>query len=91
VTFETFAHPEFFMKEFFVGLLVILAVLLLSVIASLMLPLVLILSVFLRGLVYLAFVIFAIWLIGKVTLTGADYLKKGKKIEFKDDGSAPMP
>jgi len=66
------------MKEFFVGLLVLVSLLILSVIAMLFMPLILVLSVFLQWLVYLAFVIFAIWLVGRVTLWGINRSKKGK-------------
>jgi len=56
------------MKEFFVGLCVVLAFLILSGVAVFLLPLLMVMGVFLQYLLSVAFLIFAIWLIGKITL-----------------------
>ncbi len=76
------------MKEFFVGLLVLLSLVLLSIMAALIMPLILVMSVFLQGVVYLAFLIFAVWVIGKITLWGIDRNKKGK-VEIVEEGDLP--
>lgn len=60
------------MKEFFVGLLVILALLVLSIVGMFLFPFILVLSFFLRIVIYVGFVIFAVWLVGRVTLWGID-------------------
>jgi hypothetical protein len=72
------------MKEFFVGLLVLISLLLLSIIAAMIMPMVLLMSVFLQSVVYLAFIIFAVWLVGKITLWGIERNKKGK-VEIVED------
>ena len=66
------------MKEFFVGLLALAAVLLLSTVGLLLFPLIVVLGFFLRWLICLALVIFSIWLVGKFTLWAIDQVKKGK-------------
>lgn len=63
------------MKEFFVGLLVIFAIGILSVVAVLMFPLVIVLGFFLKWLITAAFFIFSIWLIGKITLIVIDKMR----------------
>jgi hypothetical protein len=64
------------MKEFFVGLLVIVMALVLSGIGILLLPLLLVLGVFLRLVVGLILLLLAIWLIGRVTLFLIDAFRK---------------
>ena len=64
------------MKEFLVGLLVVVMALVLSGIGVLLLPLLLVLGVFLRLAVGLMVVLLAVWLIGKLTLYLIEALKK---------------
>jgi len=64
------------MKEFLVGLAVVIAMLLLSVVAVLMLPFIVVLGFFLKWLIMLAFIIFSIWLIGKLTLYVIEKMRK---------------
>jgi hypothetical protein len=64
------------MKEFLVGMLVVVMALVLSGIGVLLLPLLLVLGVFLRLAVGLIVLLLAVWLIGKVTLYGIEALKK---------------
>ena len=56
------------MKEFMVGVLVLILMGALSVVGILLFPLFLVLGIFLRIFLGLFLVLFAIWLIGKVTL-----------------------
>ena len=56
------------MKEFLVGLLVILMMAVLSVLGILLFPLLLVLGFFLRWILGFFLILFGIWLIGKVTL-----------------------
>ena len=67
---------EVFMKEFLVGLLVIVMVLVLSGVGILLLPLLLVLGIFFRLALGLIVLLLAIWLIGKLTLFLIDSLKK---------------
>jgi hypothetical protein len=64
------------MREFLVGLLVIMMALILSGIGVLLLPLLLVLGIFLRLAIGLIVLLLAIWLIGKVTLFLIDALRK---------------
>ena len=64
------------MKEFFVGLIVIALLLVLSIVGILFLPFIVVLGLLLKWLITLAFFIFAIWLIGAVALKAIDYSKK---------------
>ena len=64
------------MKEFFIGLLVILVLMLLSAAGFMLFPLIIVLGIFLRYLISVALFIFAVWLIGKVTLWGIEQMKK---------------
>jgi hypothetical protein len=64
------------MREFLVGLLVIVMALVLSGIGVLLLPLLLVMGIFLRLAVGLVVLFFGIWLIGKVTLFLIDAIKK---------------
>ena len=66
------------MKEFFIGLLVILVLMLLSAAGFMLFPLIIVLGIFLRYLISVALFIFAVWIIGKVTLWGIEELKKKK-------------
>jgi len=54
------------MKEFFVGLIFLILAFLLAGVAVLLFPLLLIFGIALRILIYFIFVIFAIWLLGKL-------------------------
>ncbi|HOW59035.1 MAG TPA: hypothetical protein PLO78_04850 [Candidatus Omnitrophota bacterium] len=56
------------MKAFWVGLLVLVMVIVLSGIGILLLPLFLVLGIFLRLVVGLFVLIFVIWAVGQVTL-----------------------
>ena len=69
------------MKEFFVGILVLLLVSIFSVIGILLFPLLLLLSVFLRLILVIALLIFAVWLVGKLTLILIEFLRKKDKID----------
>ncbi len=64
------------MKEFFVGLLVLCVILMLSVIGVLLFPLIIVFSFFLRFVIGAALCIFAIWLLGKAVLLGMERLKQ---------------
>ena len=64
------------MKEFLVGVLVVIMAMVLSGIGILLFPLLLVLGVFFRLLIGLIVFLLAIWLIGKVTLLLIDWLKK---------------
>ena len=69
------------MKEFFVGLLVLLTLSVLSVVGFFLLPLLVVLGYVLQWLISIALFIFAIWLVSKITLWGIEYSKKnGGKI-----------
>ncbi|HOE68032.1 MAG TPA: hypothetical protein PK997_05285 [Candidatus Omnitrophota bacterium] len=64
------------MKEFFVGLLAIIVVLLLAGVGVLLFPFFLLLGIALRFLVLVLVGLFAIWLVGKLVLLLIDSLKK---------------
>ena len=64
------------MKEFLVGLLVLLLTAVLFVIGTLLLPLLLLLGFFLRFALGLVLILFAVWLIGKVTLFLYEYASR---------------
>ena len=66
------------MKEFFVGLLVLLLVSVFSVVGILLFPLLLVLGFFVRILLVIALLIFAVWLVGKMTLVLIEFLAKKK-------------
>ncbi len=66
------------MKEFFVGLLALAAIGILGVVAVLLTPFIVVLGFFLQWLIGLAFVIFSIWLVGKLTLYAIEKIKSGK-------------
>jgi hypothetical protein len=67
------------LKEFLVGLLVIVMVLVLSGVGILLLPLLLVLGIFFRLAIGLIVLLLAVWLIGKVTLFLIDALTKESK------------
>ena len=64
------------MKEFFVGLMVLVLVGLLAIAGTLFLPLLLLLGLFLRFFVGIFMTLFVIWLVGKLTLLSIEYLRK---------------
>ena len=63
------------MKEFLVGLLVVVMALVLSGVGVLLFPLLLVLGVFLRLAIGLIVLLLVVWLIGKTTLFLIDVLK----------------
>lgn len=67
------------MKEFLVGLLVIMMMGVLSVVGLLLFPLLLLLGFFLRWILGLILLLAGIWLVGKVTLYLIDLLGKRKQ------------
>lgn len=67
------------MKEFLVGLLVILMTVLLSILGIFLFPLLLVLGFFLRWFVSVLLILFAVWLIGKVTLQLIGAIHKKEK------------
>ena len=56
------------MKEFFMGLVVLLMILLLSTVGFMLLPFIIVLGFFIKWLLTIIFLVFAIWFLGKVTL-----------------------
>jgi hypothetical protein len=64
------------MKEFMVGLLVILIAGVVTLFGALFFPLLLLLGFFLRFLIGLIVSIFVIWLIGKTTLLAIEHFRK---------------
>ena len=64
------------MREFFIGLLVIVAVLLLAGLGVLLFPLLLVLGLALRVLILILIGLFAVWLVGKLTLMLIDAFRK---------------
>lgn len=69
------------MKEFFIGLIFLVMVFILAGLAVLLFPLLLVFGIFLRVFIYVIFVIFAVWLLGKliVLIWEAVRSKPGKK------------
>lgn len=67
------------MKEFMVGLLVILIAGVVTLFGTLFFPLLLLLGFFLRFLIGLIVSILVIWLIGKATLFSIEYFRKPKE------------
>ncbi len=74
--FEKSIPMEESMVEFFVGLLVLALISLLSVLGILLLPLFLVLGFFLRILVGILLLLFLVWLVGKATLILIRWLVK---------------
>lgn len=66
------------MKEFFVGLLVLLALLVLGLAGTLLLPLIVVMGFFLKWVIAVALIIFSIWVLGKVSLMSIEWLKNKK-------------
>ena len=66
------------MIEFIVGLLVLVLLGIVSILGVVLFPLFLIMGVFLKIIVGFLFIIFVVWLIGKVTLVSIEYLRKRK-------------
>ena len=64
------------MKAFFVGLLVLLVFMLLSIAAIFLLPLIVVLGFFMKLLISAALLIVAIWLLGKAALWAIDRIKE---------------
>ncbi len=64
------------MKEFFVGLLVLVVFLALSLVGILLLPVLVVMGFFLKTVIVMALLIFAVWLLGKVALMGMEWVKK---------------
>ena len=64
------------MKEFLVGLLVIVMMGVLSVAGILLFPVLLLMGFFLRWILGFVLILVAVWLIGKATLVLIDSLKK---------------
>ena len=64
------------MKEFLVGLLVLILIAVFSVLGVLLYPLMLVLGIFLRLILLLVLLIIAIWIVGKVTLLLIEVLTK---------------
>jgi len=67
------------MREFFVGLLVILTIIVLSIVATLLMPFVVVLGFLFKWVILIVLVMVGIWVIGRVTLMAIDYLKKRDK------------
>ena len=64
------------MKEFMVGLLVLLLIAVFCVLGAVLLPVLLLAGFFLRWVLGLFLILFSIWLIGKLTLLVLEYFKK---------------
>ena len=64
------------MKEFLVGLLVIVMMGVLSITGILLFPLLLVMGFFLRWILGFLLILVAIWVVGKITLVLIDHLKK---------------
>ncbi len=64
------------MKEFLVGILVLIMLAVLSVGGILLIPLLLVMGIFLRIFLGFFLVLFSIWLVGKVTLVLIAWMTK---------------
>ena len=71
------------MRAFFIGLITLIAVVILSGIGLLLYPLVIVLAFFLRILIAIFFVIFCIWLLGKFIMYIWGMLFKSKQPPVK--------
>jgi len=69
-------HSGANMQSFFVGLLVLILFGAFSIAGLLLFPLILVLGFFLRIFISVAFVLFAIWLIGKLTVLALSCIHK---------------
>lgn len=63
------------MKEFFVGLIVLLLLGVFSVLGALLFPLIIVLSFFLKFILGALIFILMVWIIGKVTLLAVESIK----------------
>lgn len=70
------------MKAFLVGLVVLISFILLSTLGILLAPFLLVLAVFLRLAIGLILILFAIWILGKISLWCWEALR-AKKTEKK--------
>ncbi len=66
------------MKEFFVGLIVIALMLVMTIVGILMMPFIVIMGWILKWVVTLLFIVFTGWLIWAVALKAIDYSKKDR-------------
>lgn len=66
------------MREFLVGLLVLILIVILSGLGVLLIPVLLLLGFFLRWVIGLALILLSIWLVGKLTLMLISFLKNKK-------------
>ena len=71
-----------FFKEFLIGLLFLLAVILIGVVGVLLAPFFLVVAFFLRIILVALFVMLAIWLLGKVIVETWKYLAAKKDDRF---------
>lgn len=67
------------MKEFLVGLFVIIMLGVVSLLGGLLLPLLLLLGIFLRFFVAILIGLIVIWFIGKITLSAIEYFNRPKE------------
>lgn len=66
------------MKEFFVGLIVIALMLVMTVVGLLFLPFIVVMGWVLKWFITMLFFVFAVWLIGAVALKAIDHSKKDR-------------
>ncbi len=66
------------MREFIVGLLVLLMLAVLSVLGFLLFPLFIVMGLFLKLIVGILILLLSVWVIGKVTLVSIEALRKPK-------------
>ena len=64
------------MREFFVGLLVLALMAILSVAGVLLIPFLLVLGIFFRVVLGFFLILFAVWLVGKITLLLIEWMSK---------------
>jgi hypothetical protein len=67
------------MKAFFVGLLVLVLIMILSVVLILLIPFLMVLGLLLRLLLGFILILFAVWFVGKVTLLVIEYLRNKER------------
>ncbi|MBU4377178.1 MAG: hypothetical protein KKD29_06890 [Candidatus Omnitrophica bacterium] len=63
------------MKAFLIGIVFLILVAVLAGLGVLLFPLLLVMGIFLRILLYFAFVIFAVWLLGKLIIMAWEAIK----------------
>lgn len=66
------------MKAFFIGLIFLIAVIILTGIGILFFPLIIVLGFFLKIILTLLFIIFSIWLLGKFIIFAWEKISKTK-------------